>query len=373
MDDMSWLDGIGDPIGDFTTNPSLGDLGGDTSWWSPGGGGDPFVDNWDMLPNSDTVYQTPGELDLPLPNGGLTGGAVESAFSKYGSQAVDLAKKILGGSGGAEALKALAQLGVPAAIIGGLFEKNQSPLVGPMKQAAEGALTKANEFGALQGPGITPSQQKAIAIANEDPAWKGYFDKAGALVDSGTAALDPAAIDSYVNPYLQGALDPAIRDIQRASDTRRQALRAQVAKSGNDFRTPGTNRFNVEDNLLDETTLQEIGDLSGKMHADAYNYATGLAKSDKDRALTGAGAETTLGKGAGALQTNDISNLTQAGALERQPYEDTRANLGDTTKLLTGVVHGTAPALGPTTPDSLLTKGAGALGALKTAKDLELF
>jgi len=33
-----------------------------------------FVDNWDMLPNPDVVYQNPQVLDMPLPDGGVTGG-----------------------------------------------------------------------------------------------------------------------------------------------------------------------------------------------------------------------------------------------------------------------------------------------------------
>lgn len=344
-------------MNDLTTTSGDGgafDMGGSTT--GPGSNG--------------TIFG--GTTDNPFGAGSGIVDQIVKAASGVVSNPMELIQKALTGDG--DALSKLAQIGIPAAMIAGLFENNQSPLVGPMKQAAEAAFSKAGEFGALEGPGITPSQQQAIDLAQgSGDMWKNYFDKAGALTDTATGGVTPDMINARMNPMLQGVLDPVIRDIERAAEQRRQKLRAQVAMSGNDFRTPGANRFNVEDNLLDETMLQEIGDASGKIRYDAYDKAANLAGDDLTRSLQGANLYGNLGKSSGALTANDFDMLNKAGALERQPYEDKRANLADTAKLYTGVVHGTAPALSATTPDSLLTKGVGALGALKTAKDIGIY
>ncbi len=465
-------------------------------------GGDPGI----LKQVTDWISSLPGSVKNTAVSAlkGLFGGGGDASTGGTGGP---------GQQGGSDFLGSLLKLGMPAALVAGIFEKTQSPLVGPMKQAAEAAFAKAGEFGNLEGPGITPSQQAAIdrartssgawradldkagAFADEsaqdNTAFRDYFNKAGELTDRAARPLtahkpyfDRAAqyadmagqpnlageddfrrarhladesagpvtdqmITALLNPYLREVLAPAIKDLEDAAEQRRQVLRGQVARSGNDFRTPGTvNRYNVEDDLLDESMLEQIGALSGKMRYQGWDAANTLARedlgrkgtasnligglgrsradirgADLSRYLTTAGMFNDLGKGAGAfessdldrllkgadiygglggragefragdltrranastlrantaktrgvLDTMDFENLKSAGALERQPYEDRRANLGDTAKLYTGVVQGTAPALSATTPDSLLTKGVGALGALKSAKDLGIY
>lgn len=83
----------------FTTDPSLASLGGDTAFWSGAPiGGETFRDPWDMLPNNDIVYQNPEVLDLPLPNGGVTGGGGTwlDTLKQYGGQALNAAKGLFG-------------------------------------------------------------------------------------------------------------------------------------------------------------------------------------------------------------------------------------------------------------------------------------
>jgi hypothetical protein len=102
-----WLDGLADPFEGFSVDPSLGDLGGDTSFWGGGGqgnyyasmpDGEMFRDPFDLLPNGDTVYQTPEVMDMPLPNGGLTGGGVNpSLLDRF----LNAGRGLLGGGGSA--------------------------------------------------------------------------------------------------------------------------------------------------------------------------------------------------------------------------------------------------------------------------------
>lgn len=303
-----------------------------------------------------------------------SGNFLQQLATKYGAQALGFAQKMLAGD--PEAMKKLLSLGVPAAAIAGLFENNKSPLVGSQVNASRGALAGADKFAALPAIGTTPSQQRAIETANADAGnWKPYFDKAGALADTGAGGITPETTNKYLNPELQGVLDPTIRDLTEAADARRQKLRAEVAMSGNDFYGPGTEptRFNVSDSLLDRELFRGISDATGKIRSQAWTDATTLAGKDLDRNLTASNLYGGLGKSAGALGSVDFQNLAGAGALERQPAEDARTHAADTSKLYTGVVSGINPAVAGSTPQSTLSKTTGALGALSTAKDIGLY
>lgn len=317
---------------------------------------------------SEGVFDAQGN---PIAN---SGNFLQQLGTKYGAQALGFAQKMLAGD--PEAMKKLLSLGVPAAAIAGLFENNKSPLIGSQVNASRGALAGADKFATLPAIGTTPSQQRAIETANTDAGnWKPYFDKAGALADTGAGGITPETTNKYLNPELQGVLDPTIRDINEATAARRQQLRAEVARSGNDYYAPGTEptRFNVSDSMLDRENLRAIGDATGKIRSQAWTDATTLAGKDLDRNLTASNLYGGLGKSAGALGSVDFQNLAGAGALERQPAEDARTHAADTSKLYTGVVSGINPAVAGSTPQSTLSKATGALGALSTAKDIGLY
>jgi hypothetical protein len=274
------------------------------------------------------------------------------------------------------ALDKLMSLGLPIATIAGLFEKPDNPLLGPIVQAAQKAIGKADEYSALGPIGLTPAQEQAIALAKSNVGnYQPYLDRSGALADTAAAGITTDQIDRYTNPYLDDVLNPAIRDIEEASARRREQLRAITSMSGNDLRTPSTdpNRFNVEDSLLDRETFRTIGDVSGKLRAESFNTATGLAGQDLDRSLSSSNIYGGLGKTAGTLGAADVASLTGAGALERLPMEDERAQVANSSKLYTDVVHGNQGALAAAAQPSTLTNVTGALGVLKSAKDLDLY
>lgn len=308
-------------------------------------GGDEALDIFGSTPGE------PGWFPGEWPDGGGAGLGLLDTIKQYGSSAVSAAQRLFSGDG--SALNDLLKLGVPAALIAGLFEKNESPLMGPMTDAARKAFESAGEFGALPTPGLTPSQRRAIQLANDNTGeWRPYIDKAA----KGIPGTD---LNEYMNPFIKGALDPAAQEINRLAEKKRLANQAKAAQVG----AFGGSRAAVEKGALDRSEMEAVGDLYKTGYAGAFDRATGLATTDLNRNLA-------LGGTVGALGDRDYTRLTAAGALERQPYEDERARLADKTKLYTGVVHGTAPALDRTTPDSMLTKATGALGAYSSLKDL---
>lgn len=343
-----------------------------------GGGADlSFYDN----PYSDIGDVTAPKPTISIPGVGDVYGtnlqALATVAQKLGVNPVSVAsaiKKMQSGSGDA-GLNDLLKLGIPAALIAGLFENNKSPLTGNVRAASDGALAEAAKFAGLPTIQLNDTQKGAIQLAKDNVGnYQPYIDKAGALTDAGTAGVTSAARDSYFNPYVEDVLSPALRDIQEATEKRRQALKAVTSMSGNDLRTPGMdpNRFNIEDSLLDREMLRAVGDTSAKVRSGAWDTANTAAGRDLDRDLSGANLYGGMGKTVGALGATDVASLTSAGALQNAPLLDERQHTADAAKIYAGSAPGAA-AISSTTPSSILSQGVGALGAMKTAKDIGIF
>jgi len=261
-------------------------------------------------------------------------------------------------------IQSLLKLGVPAAMAYGIAsDAPQSPLVAPMTQAAYGALGAAQQFSALPAIQTTPSQQRSIDLANANVGtWQPDINQARTLTTSSAQGVSPEQIATYTNPYLQDVLNPAIRDIEDAAARRREEMRAVASRSGNDFASGPVTRYQVESDLLDRSMGREIGTLSANTRANAYNNATGLATQELQRQANAGGALQNIASGAATLGLKDQAALESAGELERQRQEEERKKLADTASMYTGVIHGTAPVVAPTTPQDKLSQTIGALG-----------
>ena len=294
------------------------------------------------------------------------------AVKGLGSSAVDVIKGAFSGNGGA--LSTLAKIGLPAALIAGLFEKNNNPLAEPLNRAANSAVNAADRFGALPAVGPQPSNERAIALANTNTgAWKPYIDEGAAFTRSAAGGLPSVDLKQYMNPYLKDVLDPAIKDVEEAAERRRVAMRHISNVSGNDASVPGSStptRYQVESGLLDRDTLRTISDLSGRTRAAAFDTASRNAGEDLGRKGSAGSAFGTLGKTVGALGDSDFAMLTNAGTLEALPQRNALDKAADTAKLYSSVIPGTSSALTSTNKPSLLTQATGAFGALNAANKL---
>lgn len=273
---------------------------------------------WDTIKNSGS-----SALKSIFGNGALTGGS----------------GGLFGGSGGKDLLS--------LAMLASLLEKNKSPLVDPMTNAARGALGTADVFSTLPSIPLMPSQARAIGVANAGAGnWRPYMDAA-------SKDIPDVDLSRYMNPYIESALKPAEKAINRTATTRRMGNQAKAAQVG----AFGGSRAAVEQGALDRGEMEAVGDLFSKGYSDAFDRATGLATTDLNR-------KQSIGRDVGSLTAGDFNMLQSAGALERQPFEDQRNKIADTAKLYTGVIHGTAPAVTASTPTSKLSQAVGALGAI---------
>ena len=122
------------------------------------------------------------------------------------------------------------------------------------------------------------------------------------LVDEGGRL---GKISDYMNPYVQGVIDPQIREIGKAAD-RARVQAGQAATFGGAF---GDARHGVADSLTRGEEFEAKSDAAGRGWSDAYNQAMGLRGADEQRMMAAdqfnqQAREQALGRQLGAQQFN---------------------------------------------------------------------
>ena len=86
-------------------------------------------------------------------------------------------------------------------------------------------------------------------------------------------------IQEYMSPYLQGVLDPAIRDIEERAARTRLELGQRAAQTG----SFGGSRQAIAEAELERGTQRNIGEESARQRAAAYNQALAQFRQDQER------------------------------------------------------------------------------------------
>ena len=136
----------------------------------------------------------------------------------------------------------------------------------PMEEAGR---TRAAEL-AQQGIGLPQAQQASDVAARVAGYETGTYDP---------RLLSQADFQQYMNPYLQGALDPSLRAIREQQTQTLQGLGAQAGAAG----AFGGSRQGVVEAEALKGFGQQLGDVISTGYASAFDRATQLAGSDVDR------------------------------------------------------------------------------------------
>lgn len=91
--------------------------------------------------------------------------------------------------------------------------------------------------------------------------------------------LPDVNIQEYMSPYTQGVLDPAIRDIEERAARTRLQLGQRAAQTG----SFGGSRQAIAEAELERGTQRNIGELSARERANAYNQALAQFRADQER------------------------------------------------------------------------------------------
>jgi hypothetical protein len=174
--------------------------------------------------------------------------------------------------------------------------------------------------------GFTPDQEAAFGaarnIASQSGALAGLtpgLAREGIEASRGLATTLPDTdLSGYMSPYLEGVLDPTIRDIEERAERARLQLGQQSARTG----SFGGSRQAIAESELERGTQRNIGEESARQRANAYTQALQQFRADQERIpQLYAGAQnmltTGMGQTAGRL-TTEYAPLLQAGGLQQQ-------------------------------------------------------
>lgn len=151
-------------------------------------------------------------------------------------------------------------------------------------------------------PDVGPEAQAMIKNFGKAPAQDISTER---VVDE-TGRL--GAISDYFNPYVDNALQPAIRKIMEAADSQRKQLGASATSSG----AFGDARHGVVESNQNQNVSTAIGDTASQFYTNAFDKAMANRSADLSRFLTADTtdanfAEQQLGRqltGANALVSN---------------------------------------------------------------------
>lgn len=133
--------------------------------------------------------------------------------------------------------------------------------------------------------GFTPDQLAGFEAARDIAGTSGALSqltpeltREGIEATRGLAvALPDVDISEYMSPYTEAALDPAIRDMQERADAERQRLGQRSALTG----SFGGSRQAIAESELERGVQRNIGDLSARERANAYNNALAQFRLDQ--------------------------------------------------------------------------------------------
>ena len=124
---------------------------------------------------------------------------------------------------------------------------------------------------------------------------------------------DPALVQEYMNPFLQGALDPTLRAIREQQTQTLQGLGSQAQAAG---AFGGSRQGVVEAQTLGRFG-QQMGDVIGTGYAQAFDRATNLMGDEQARQLAGASALSQAANQLRSVGYADADVLRTLGAEER--------------------------------------------------------
>jgi len=299
---------------------------------------------------------------------------------------------------------------------GGTLTGGLSPYIGDYVAGPSGYLSKAwglseKPYEAYKGPltaGLSPLQQQALGDYGnlQVPGAMGEATRTAGDVAGrfGSMSYSPVGetfgaqqAQQYMNPYLQAALDPQLRELTRQSDITRSADAARLAQAG----AFGGSRQAIMEAEGRRNLLGKQSDVLGQGYATAYDKAmqqfneeqrrkigeaqygtdfglkalqgqlgaaqaqSGLAQSEFATGLQGLSAQMQAGDvQRGAEKENVAAQLAQFQEAQRYPYEQL--------KFQQSMIQGLPVSTSTTTPTTSmfgdLMQGIG--GLLGLYKDL---
>jgi hypothetical protein len=201
------------------------------------------------------------------------------------------------------------------------------------------ALSEApyQAYGGERIAGFTPMQQQSFqGVANLQPAQQlGVATQMGGIAGLGSLgagqnyamqATNPFAMQAYMSPYMQNALEPQLREAARSSAIQGQQNQARAAQQG----AFGGSRSAIVEAERQRNLGQQQADIYGKGMQTAYEQARQAQQFGSTLGLQGLGQAGQMAATLGQLgqtqfgQQKDIIQGQQAAGSQQQALEQKR-------------------------------------------------
>lgn len=150
------------------------------------------------------------------------------------------------------------------------------------------------------------------SAATTTDAGQSDLDTARAYNADSVAPITSSQISSYMNPYVQMALDPQITALQKQAAINQNASNEKAAMSG----SFGGARTGVQNAENENDLLTQISAATGTGYQNAYNTALSAAEDAANRYGTAANTSLSTAAGANTAANDAVSRLTSAAGAE---------------------------------------------------------
>ncbi len=144
-------------------------------------------------------------------------------------------------------------------------ESSLSSWAGPYvtDMLGRGAGLADDPYYAYEGP-LTAGESGLQQQAFQGLAGLAVPDNMGAFTPG--SFTDQGTMDQYINPYIQGVLNPQLDELRRQTDISRQAQAGKLTRAG----AFGGSRQQLADTELTRAMLDKMTGATGKAYADAF-------------------------------------------------------------------------------------------------------
>lgn len=208
------------------------------------------------------------------------------------------------------------------ALTGGMSELPTSAVeYGPSSFYGPYITDYLNKQQAISGMGFTPFSGQLTAGPSQlqSQAFQGIGNlTVPTQYQTATTAMEGympqvGDVQSYMNPYLQGVLDPQLREARRQADISRMNTASRLAQAG----AFGGSRQAIMEAEGERNLAQQLSDITGRGYAGAYDTARQQRLAELGLGQAGARGLADIGT---AQQTSGLQNIAQqlaAGQTQR--------------------------------------------------------
>lgn len=145
--------------------------------------------------------------------------------------------------------------------------------------SAGAAPLQQQAFGGIAGLSVPTDMSGAGAAVGDIASRAGQMSFDPSTFTSGT--FDTQAQQQYMNPFLQGALNPQLDEARRQAEMSRVGQAGRLSRAG----AFGGSRQAIMESELDRNLQQNLANITGTGYRDAYDRAMQAFQTDASRGL----------------------------------------------------------------------------------------